>query len=359
MSKNSSAKWVAEQALALLERYPLCDSCLGRCFAKLGYGHLNSERGRAIKLSLLLEIDRRVKEHELPDLGEMKEILFNMGEVGESLFSHYFGTGFQRRSCYLCNDVLPQVKEDFATKALSLLRTSPMKYVLGVRLSPRMQELETSFAVTNGLVYYESMKAEIRREVGKRLSQLGFEPEIDNPEGELVYDMDSRNVEVIRKSQKTLYLYTRLSRGVPISSWYSKGGDSLDREIGNKIIIPFTEPSDVRILEPYPLVIEDYHEERKEVMGYSLVRTSTLGKSEFNLLMENKPFSRTYRLVFYSRERKGHEIYDGIQDIMIEARNYDELMEKVKTMNVEIISVDLIRTEGKHRRIRALLTRVE
>ena len=64
-------------------------------------------------------------------------------------------------------------------------------------------------------------------------------------------------------------------------------------------------------------------------------------------------------MIFYSKERKGHEIYDGIQDTMIEARNYDELIEKVKSMNVEIISVDLIRTEGKHRRIRALLTRVE
>ncbi|BCS94279.1 tRNA pseudouridine synthase Pus10 [Metallosphaera sp. J1] len=359
MWKNSSASWVAEQALSLLERYPLCDSCLGRCFAKLGYGHLNSERGRSIKLSLILEIDRKIKEHQLPDLEGIREVLFNMGGAGESLFSHYFGKGFQRRACYLCNDVLAQVKEDFVAKALSILRTSPMRYVLGVRLSPRMQELETNFAVGNGLMYYESMKAEIRREVGKKLSQLGFEPDMDNPEGELVYDLDTRSVEVIRKNQKVLYLYTRLSRGVPISSWYSRGGDSLDREIGNKIIIPFTEPSDVRILEPYPLIIEDYHEERKEVMGYSLVKVSSLGKSEFNLLVENKPLSRTYRVIFYSTEKKGHEIYDGIQDMLVEARNFDELMEKIKEMNVEIISVDLIRTEGKHRRIRALLTKTE
>ncbi|AWR99939.1 pseudouridylate synthase [Metallosphaera hakonensis] len=356
MSKSSSGKWVAEQALSILRSYPLCDSCLGRCFAKIGHGYLNQDRGKSIKLSLILEIDRKIKEHELGNLEEVKEILFNIGELGKPLFLHYFREEFQRRSCYLCNDTLTQVKEDFFSKALSILKERPLRYVLGVRLSPRTQELETTFAMNNALLYYESMKAEIRREVGKRLGEQGYEPEMDNPEAELVYDVDSRTVEVIRKSQRSLYLYTRLSRGVPISSWYSRGGDSLEREVERKIIVPFTEPSDVRILDPYPLIIEDYDEERKEVLGYTLVKGPTLGKREYNLVIQTKPSTRVYRVTFYSQDRIGHEIYGGIQDLILEGRSQEEVLEKIREMELELISVDLLRTEGRHQRIRALLT---
>ena len=38
-----------EITLRMLEKYPLCDSCLGRQFALLGFGMDNRERGRAIK----------------------------------------------------------------------------------------------------------------------------------------------------------------------------------------------------------------------------------------------------------------------------------------------------------------------
>jgi Predicted pseudouridylate synthase len=55
------------------------------------------------------------------------------------------------------------------------------------------------------------------------LSKGGFEPQMDSPEVELIYDMESRAVITLRKNHKYLYYYVRLSRGIPISSWYSKG----------------------------------------------------------------------------------------------------------------------------------------
>ena len=50
---------IIELARALLKRYSLCDYCLGRQFATLGHGLTNSERGKAIKLLLVLEGSRR------------------------------------------------------------------------------------------------------------------------------------------------------------------------------------------------------------------------------------------------------------------------------------------------------------
>ena len=40
-----------EKALTMLSKHPLCDNCLGRQFALLGYNIENKDRGRALKLS--------------------------------------------------------------------------------------------------------------------------------------------------------------------------------------------------------------------------------------------------------------------------------------------------------------------
>ena len=44
-----------ETALGMLEKYPLCDHCLGRQFAQLGRGIENNQRGNALKLALTMQ----------------------------------------------------------------------------------------------------------------------------------------------------------------------------------------------------------------------------------------------------------------------------------------------------------------
>jgi tRNA U54 and U55 pseudouridine synthase Pus10 len=46
---------ILEKALTMLSKYPLCDHCLGRQFALLGYNIENKDRGKALKLSLTLQ----------------------------------------------------------------------------------------------------------------------------------------------------------------------------------------------------------------------------------------------------------------------------------------------------------------
>jgi len=358
MLRDYSDNWeVHKVSLRLLTRYSLCDSCLGRAFAKLGHGHENRERGLALKLSLLLEIDRLIKDHELRDLEQVKELILNVGQVGEGLFRKYYSEKFQRRPCYLCGNLLDDIKQDFFRKSLHMLREKPVRYVLGVKLSSSISDLETKFVVDNGLLYYESMKNEIKREVGKMLSKEGFEPELDSPEVELIYDMESRAVITLRKNHKYLYYYVRLSRGIPISSWYSKGGESLEAEIQGKVMIPFSEPSDVRILTPYPLVVIGEEMSELNTRGYLLKRVKEVSKKEVSLLAQTKPESRVYRVTIYSREKVGREIYEGIQDLLFEAKDYRQLREKLSQLNVQVISVDVLEIKGKFERLRSYLSR--
>ncbi len=46
---------VLERAFEILKKYPLCDHCLGRQFALLGYSMENNVRGQALKVSLTMQ----------------------------------------------------------------------------------------------------------------------------------------------------------------------------------------------------------------------------------------------------------------------------------------------------------------
>jgi tRNA U54 and U55 pseudouridine synthase Pus10 len=345
---------VLNKALNLLKNYPLCDNCLGRCFARLGYGLDNKERGKAIKISLILEIDKRIKEHKIQDLLQIKEVLFNMNEVAKPFFRLYFREEeFQNRPCYICNNELDEIKKDFMNKAMEELnKLSKPTFVLGVRLSESIRIREEEFSSKNNLIDYETIKNEIKREVGKELAKLGFSVDIDNPEVELIYDLDSRSVISRKKIKKILYIYNRLSRNIPISSWYSKQGKSLESLLGKQIIVPFSELSEVRIIDDYYLIIEDYEVDEKVIEGYYLKKVGKIIGKEVSVLMNSKPSKRIYRVLIYSTKeiKDAIKLYDNLYDLHISVSSTDELKEKLKSIEGEILAIDLIDSEGKHKR---------
>jgi len=354
MSKNFlDNSEILDKARTLLKKYPLCDSCLGRCFARLGYSLTNAERGKSIKISLLLQIDQEIKDHKIEDLSEVKELFFNIGSYAEPLFKNYFSEEFQKRNCYLCKSEIDNIKNDFMEKALSLLeKLGKVKYVLGVKLSENLKSIENSFSLDNGILYYESIKNEIKRDVGKILSSKGYPPEIDNPDIEIIYDMDTRQIYTISKKYKVLYVYNRLSRGVPLSTW-SEEGKSLQSKLNKNIVIPFSEPSEVRILDEYPVVIEDEKRDEIELCGYVIRKIKETAGREMSLITQSLPSKRLYRVTIYTSDKieNSKQIYDNIRDIFIYAKNFDDLQQKLKNLSCEILSIDLISSEGRHKKI--------
>ena len=342
---------ILSKAFSLLSKYPLCDSCLGRCFARLSYGHTNEERGRAIKLSLLMELDRMIKDHEISDLESLKEVLFNMGEISRPLYSLYFNGEFQKRDCYLCGNKLEEIKKKFEEKALAILKEKGYKtFVLGVNLPTFMKKLEEEFIVNNELTYYESIKNEIKREVGKRISEKGFIPNFEEAEVELIYDLEYDTVIERKKSYKVLVFYNRLSRGVPISQWYAKEGKSLEGSLPNtKLYVPLSEPSEYRVFEEYPLIVEG---EVKDTVGYYFKTYGKVRGRELSTIFTLRPNSKTYRITVYSEEeiKDGIKVYDKIYDLFIAVKSTEELKGKLKeleSMGLKVLSVDLIKTSGK------------
>jgi len=342
---------ILNKAFTLLSKYPLCNSCLGRCFARLSYGHSNNERGKAMKLALLMEIDKMIKDHEIQDLTELKEVFFNIGELASPLFSLYYNEGFQKRSCYICGDKIEEIKDKFERNALQILKEKGYKtFVLGVNLPTYLKRLEEDFIVSNDLTYYESIKNEIKRDVGKRIAEKGFTPAFEDAEVELIYDIEYDAVLEVKKSYKTLVFYNRLSRNVPISSWYAKDGISLESSLTNtKLYVPFSEPSEYRILEEYPLIVKG---EVKDVAGYYFKPYGKVQGRELSTIFTLKPTNRTYRITVYSEKpvEGGMNIYQGVYDLFLTVKEPEELKAKINELEnrgMVILGIDLVTTSGK------------
>lgn len=342
---------VANKAFQLLKKYPLCDRCLGRCFARLSFGHTNEERGKAIKLYLLMQMDYLIKEHKIQDLGEIREVLLNMGGLASTLYSTYFNEQFQKRDCYICGCKLEELEKDFLSKAEKILEEKKYKtFILGVTSPQYLKDLEEQFVIENGLTYYESIKNELKREVGKKLVEKGYKPDFETPEVELVYDWEYQTVIENKKTYKYLVFYNRLLRGIPISEWYAREGKSLEKSLGLGLHAPYTEPSEVRILEEYPLIVEG--EGVRDVEGYKFkVYGKVLGK-ELDTIYTIKPVTRTYRVTIFDQEGcvkfkefECVEVFKGVLDLFITVKDFKELKEKID--GLEILGIDLISTSGK------------
>ena len=139
-----TADKVLSKALKILEKYPLCDYCLGRQFAALGYGVSNAERGRAIKTMLLIE------GHRLSGEGR---------EEGVEILSHLAASGFkpaatlmkklgsqppEEKPCYICEGFLNRKRfEELAKRIIEELRGYEFKnFVVGARIPAEVRERE-------------------------------------------------------------------------------------------------------------------------------------------------------------------------------------------------------------------------
>jgi tRNA pseudouridine synthase 10 len=60
---------VLEKSYQLLSKYPLCDHCLGRQFALLGYAMENNVRGAALKVALTMQANNLVLDEKTAEEG--------------------------------------------------------------------------------------------------------------------------------------------------------------------------------------------------------------------------------------------------------------------------------------------------
>ena len=97
---------VLQKTFELLSKYPLCDHCLGRQFALLGYSMENNVRGSALKITLTMQANDFAKEKDLEGIKQLKILAANgFSREAQETLKHLKKRVPKQESeakCYLC-----------------------------------------------------------------------------------------------------------------------------------------------------------------------------------------------------------------------------------------------------------------
>ncbi|HMK95367.1 MAG TPA: tRNA pseudouridine(54/55) synthase Pus10 [Candidatus Limnocylindrales bacterium] len=215
---------VLAKALELLSKYPLCDHCMGRQFALLGYNMENNVRGSALKVSLTLQATDLAKESTPLGVKQLKILATNgFSREAQETLKH-----LKKRvpkasgnTCFLCNDKF-KLLDCLTEKSLAAMRGYEFTtYLVGIELPVEVEEREDEFKAAFNLGYSESIKHEFGRLFGKALgARAGKETDYLKPELVVVINPFQEKVRIQVNPLFIAGRYRKLVRDIPQSKWF-------------------------------------------------------------------------------------------------------------------------------------------
>ena len=215
---------VLEKALELLSKHPLCDYCLGRQFALLGYSMENNIRGSALKVSLTMQANDLVKEGNPKGAKQLKLLATNgfSREAKETLVHLKKRVGkASETKCFLCEGKF-ELLDGLTEKSVAAMHGYEFTtYLVGIELPVKAEEREDEFKAAFNLAYGESMKHEFGRLFGKAIgAQTGKEAEYLKPDIVAVINPFTGNVRLQINPLFVTGRYRKLVRDIPQSKWF-------------------------------------------------------------------------------------------------------------------------------------------
>ncbi|MEM3174190.1 MAG: tRNA pseudouridine(54/55) synthase Pus10, partial [Candidatus Bathyarchaeia archaeon] len=218
-------KRILEVSLKMLEKYPLCDYCLGRQFAFLGFGVDNCDRGKSIKMLLTMGA------HEMALSKDMKErergvatlrLLATNGsfEMARELLRKQRRRAGEKKKCFLCDGCFEKLQFIVERVIKELEEYEFDDFLVGIRLPLEVEEREDEFKAEFGVQYGESIKNELSRLIGKEISRR-LNKTVNYLRPQMVAIVNPFTDE-IRLQVNSLYIsgrYRKLVRGIPQSKW--------------------------------------------------------------------------------------------------------------------------------------------
>jgi tRNA pseudouridine synthase 10 len=188
LEQGLESEELLEIALKIAREGPICDHCLGRQFAKISSGLSNERRGQMLQSALQ--------------------------EKGEEL---------QKGKCWVCNGLFEQI-ELWITKAFETLKDYEFEsFLVGTKVNGLLLENEDLLWEIAGAAYAEPLKAELNREVGKRIErELGKKAEFETPELVVILNLGTETVEVQANAVFIYGRYLKFKRGIPQTRWFCR-----------------------------------------------------------------------------------------------------------------------------------------
>ena len=177
---------VLKKAGAILRAGPICDECFGRAFATLGHGLSNRSRGERLRRTL----------------------------AGQDFLS-------KPGACWVCNDLFERIPEwvDRAVRLTSGIEYD--NYLFGIRLTPRLVEMEAFFHEKFPTGHEEPLKHAFNREMGKLFeARMGHGTvELRCPHFLFIVDPENDRIDLRILPVYIYGRYRKLVRGIPQTHW--------------------------------------------------------------------------------------------------------------------------------------------
>ncbi|MBI2579939.1 MAG: tRNA pseudouridine(54/55) synthase Pus10 [Candidatus Aenigmarchaeota archaeon] len=246
-----------EKAFKIL-RQPVCDSCLGRQYAQLLSGYSNVERGRILRSSVAMHIDNEETKHEL-DMSNFSGYDFHNLEMLKPA----------AKKCSVCDGLLENIDKLAKGVSRKAKKYDFRTFLIGTKLSFDLLSREEELWERIGVDDCEPLKAELNREVGKRLEKLmGKKFDAKRPDISFLLDLNENRVEAGVNPLFIYGEYQKLVRGIPQTKWPSgKYKNSVEQIIAkpfmkasggkiHKLHAQGREDIDARCLAWRPFVLE-------------------------------------------------------------------------------------------------------
>jgi tRNA pseudouridine synthase 10 len=211
---------IAESVQQILMRYNLCNSCLGRQFALLGWALTNYQRGECIKLYMTLSAS------EIYEAGRKEEATILLKLIAEGGFqpaittlNHLGMSTDSTRVCYICEGIMERLDlyRDLIQVRLADLEYNT--YLVGTRVPENIIDREDALRAEFGLKYGESIKAELNREIGKKLQIPDKIVDFDSPDIVVVINPVTQEIELQINPLFIYGRYRKLKRGISQTRW--------------------------------------------------------------------------------------------------------------------------------------------
>jgi tRNA pseudouridine synthase 10 len=210
-----------KKAQEMLETHPLCNHCLGRQFALLGYGLDDNERGRTLKLLLTMRNHKLALSGKRAGFSFLRTLAANGSfEMAAEILRKMRKRARKKRECYLCQGLFKSLDKLVENALEKLEAYEYTTFLVGIELPTIVEEREDEFKARFEIEYGESMRNEFSRDIGKKISVVTKKTaEYNKPD---VVVLINPFIGQITLQSNPLYVqgaYKKLIRGIPQSRW--------------------------------------------------------------------------------------------------------------------------------------------
>ena len=205
---------ILKTASRILEEGPICDHCMGRLFARLSTGLTNDKRGAAVKLALALESDRIHRETS-------DDTILRLLAPSSIYARKSLQQSDVDNKCWVCNGLFDQL-DIWTDRVIAAMEKYQFDtFLIGTRPSGLLIENEEILWAVSGTRWAEPLKAEMNREVGRRVeARLGKRADLYRPHLTALLDIAREEIELEVQSLYIFGRYRKLIRGIPQTRWF-------------------------------------------------------------------------------------------------------------------------------------------